>query len=51
MFHPFDILTLDNGAKLIFTPCPGTKGVPLADALKPLKKAGAQVVIYHDDAG
>ena len=45
MFHPFDILTLDNGAKLIFTPCPGTKGVPVADSLKTLKEAGAQAVI------
>ncbi|EGL2796208.1 tyrosine-protein phosphatase [Klebsiella pneumoniae] len=45
MFHPFDILTLDNGARLIFTPCPGTRGVSLADSLKSLKEAGAQAVI------
>lgn len=45
MAHPFDILTLDNGAKLIFTPCPGTKGVSVADSLKSLKEAGAQAVI------
>lgn len=45
MFHPFDILTLDNGARLIFTPCPGTRGVPLANSLKSLKEAGAQAVI------
>lgn len=45
MIHPFDILTLDNGAKLIFTPCPGTKGVSLVDSLKSLKEAGAQAVI------
>jgi protein-tyrosine phosphatase len=43
--HPFDILTLNNGAKLIFTPCPGTKAVSLFDALTSLKAAGAQVVI------
>ncbi|MDU1953271.1 MULTISPECIES: tyrosine-protein phosphatase [Enterobacteriaceae] len=45
MIHPFDILTLDNGAKLIFTPCPGTKGVSIVDSLKSLKEAGAQTVI------
>ena len=45
MLHPFDILTLDNGAKLIFTPCPGTKGVSIVDSLKSLKEAGAQAVI------
>ena len=45
MTHPFDILTLDNGAKLIFTPCPGTKAVSVADALKSFKEAGAQAVI------
>lgn len=45
MIHPFDILTLDNGAKLIFTPCPGTKGVSIVDSLKSLKEAGAQAVI------
>lgn len=45
MIHPFDILTLDNGAKLIFTPCHGTKGVSIVDSLKSLKEAGAQAVI------
>ncbi|MDU6587845.1 MAG: hypothetical protein E6503_29465 [Klebsiella michiganensis] len=45
MIHPFDILTLDNCAKLIFTPCPGTKGVSIVDSLKSLKEAGAQTVI------
>jgi hypothetical protein len=28
MFHPFDILTLDNGARLIFTPAREPEGVP-----------------------
>lgn len=43
--HPFDILTLNNGAKLIFTPCPGTKEISVADSLKSFKEAGAQAVI------
>jgi Predicted protein-tyrosine phosphatase len=43
--HPFDILTLDNGTRLIFTPCPGTKGVPLSESLHSLRDAGAQAVI------
>ncbi|NCB56718.1 MAG: phosphatase [Gammaproteobacteria bacterium] len=45
MVHPFDILALDNGARLIFTPCPGTKEVSVADSLKSFKDAGAQAVI------
>ena len=45
MTHPFDILTLDNGAKFIFTPCPGTKGVSVAESLHAFKDAGAQAVI------
>ncbi|KEY57876.1 hypothetical protein SRDD_33560 [Serratia sp. DD3] len=45
MIHPFDILILDNGAQLIFTPCPGTKGVSIIDSLKSLKEAGARAVI------
>ncbi len=45
MVHPFDILALDNGARLIFTPCPGTKEVSVADSLKSFKEAGAQAVI------
>ena len=32
MVHPFDILVLDNGARLIFTPCPGTKEGSVADS-------------------
>ncbi len=45
IMHPFDILTLDNGAQLILTPCPGTKDASLSDSLKSLKEAGAQVVV------
>lgn len=45
MMHPFDILTLNNGTKLIFTPCPGTKGVSVTDSLNALKAAGAQMVV------
>ncbi len=51
--HPFDILALDspldslckNGAKLIFTPCPGTKDEPLIESLATLKSAGTQMLI------
>ncbi|MCU8005179.1 MULTISPECIES: tyrosine-protein phosphatase [unclassified Shewanella] len=45
MSHPFDILPLESGARLIFTPCPGTKSVPLADAVANLKDAGTEVII------
>ena len=43
--HPFDILNLDNGARLIFTPCPGTKEASLQAALKTMQAAGADAVV------
>lgn len=43
--HPYDKLTLDNGASFIFTPCPGTKGVDLTTSVKQLKNAGAQAIV------
>jgi len=45
MSHPYDKLTLANGAALIFTPCPGTKDTTLDDAVLTLKEAGAQALI------
>jgi hypothetical protein len=36
--HPYDALPLADGGQLIFTPCPGTKGVgalPLVRRLRP----------------
>jgi len=43
--HPYDVLTLDNGAKLIFTPCPGTKDETLAASVATLKAAGTKMLI------
>ena len=43
--HPFDKLPLDDGGTLIFTPCPGTKGVSLNDSLGQLARGGAEAVI------
>jgi len=43
--HPFDILALDNGAQLIFTPCPGTKETSLEDTVSQLKQSGAQMLV------
>ena len=45
MSHPYDILTLDSGAQLIFTPCPGTKGANLVESISTLKRAGADMLI------
>jgi len=45
IMHPFDILNLDNGARLIFTPCPGTKEASLQASLKTLQAAGADAVV------
>lgn len=44
MQHPFDTLELST-AKLIFTACPGTKGVSLSDSVTQLKAAGAVAII------
>jgi len=43
--HPYDILTLENGAQLIFTPCPGTKESPLHDSVATLKEAGTNMLL------
>ncbi|WP_286262150.1 phosphatase domain-containing protein [Thalassotalea atypica] len=43
--HPYDILALDNGAKLIFTPCPGTKETTLVEAISTLKQAGTDMLL------
>lgn len=43
--HPFDILDIESGGRLIFTPCPGTKGVSIHETIDQLKGAGADTVI------
>jgi len=43
--HPFDTLTLENGAQLIFTPCPGIKTATLVDSVSTLKHAGASMIV------
>lgn len=44
MTHPYDELTL-SGNSLLFTPCPGTKGVSVAESLQQLQQAGASAVV------
>jgi protein-tyrosine phosphatase len=43
--HPLQLFTLDNGAKLIFTPCPGTKSVSLEDSILQLKRQQTSMLI------
>jgi len=43
--HPYDILTLENGAQLIFTPCPGTKEASLDASISTLKEAGTNMLL------
>lgn len=43
--HPYDILSLNNGANIIFTPCPSTKTQNLADSIATLKAAGANLLL------
>lgn len=45
MQHPFDALQLENGAQLIFTPCPGTKEANLVESLTTLKEAGTNMLL------
>lgn len=45
MSHPFDIIELDNGARLLMTPCPGTKTEGVEASMATLKKAGADALI------
>lgn len=43
--HPFDSLPLEQGGRLIFTPCPGTKGVDLEASVAQLEQAGASAIV------
>lgn len=43
--HPIATLVLENGAKLIFTPCPGTKSVGLEESIKQLKQNDTSMLI------
>ncbi|EAR08072.1 tyrosine-protein phosphatase [Reinekea blandensis] len=45
MTHPFDTLPLPTGGAFVFTPCPGTRGEALPDALSRLKHTGASTLI------
>ncbi|MBB1355871.1 MULTISPECIES: dual specificity protein phosphatase family protein [unclassified Pseudoalteromonas] len=43
--HPYNVLSLNNGANIIFTPCPGTKTQNLADSITTLKAAGTHMLL------
>lgn len=43
--HPYDRVNLPNKGCLIFTPCPGTKGVDLNTSLSQLRQAGAEAIV------
>lgn len=43
--HPYDVLTLENGAQIIFTPCPGTKEATLIESISTLKQADTSMLI------
>lgn len=43
--HPYDVLPLENGAHVIFTPCPGTKAAVLSESITTLKQAGTSMLI------
>lgn len=43
--HPYDVLDLPDQGCLIFTPCPGTKGVGLETSVSELHQAGADAIV------
>lgn len=44
--HPYDVLDVPgSAAQLIFTPCPGSKGTSVDEALATLRAAGAEALI------
>ncbi|NMF48695.1 protein phosphatase [Pseudoalteromonas arctica] len=43
--HPYDVLSLNNGANIIFTPCPSTKTQNLEDSIATLKAAGTNILL------
>ncbi|MEX1200160.1 MAG: protein phosphatase [Methylophaga sp.] len=45
MNHPYDTIELNNGAKLIFTPCPGTRNTSLTAAVETLAQAGTTALV------
>jgi len=49
--HPFWTLPITGGAKLLLTPCPGSKGESLHDSLMQLKDAGATAVLTALESG
>ncbi|WP_299015550.1 phosphatase [uncultured Photobacterium sp.] len=49
--HPFWTLPLVGGAKLLLTPCPGTKETDLHHSLLQLKEAGATAVLTALEPG
>ena len=51
MPHPFDTLTIENGAKIIFTPCPGTKEENLESSVTTLANEQTQAIVsvMHND--
>ncbi|MDO6708640.1 tyrosine-protein phosphatase [Photobacterium sp. 1_MG-2023] len=45
MIHPTWTLPVNAQSALVLTPCPGTKGVPLAESLAQLKAQGVRAVV------
>ncbi|MFT7006978.1 MAG: protein-tyrosine phosphatase [Colwellia sp.] len=43
--HPYYSIDIENGARIVLTPCPGTQGLELEASIKNLKQAGAMVLL------
>jgi protein-tyrosine phosphatase len=45
MSHPFDVIELNHGGRLLVTPCPGTKTQSMGESMATLASAGAVALI------
>jgi len=43
--HPYYTINIENGARIIFTPCPGTKNVRLEASIKNLKQVDSTMLL------
>jgi protein-tyrosine phosphatase len=43
--HPYYSIDIENGARIILTPCPGTQGVELETSIKNLKQTGSTLLL------
>lgn len=43
--HPYTSIDIENGARLFFTPCPGSKGMTLGETMSYFKSEGVSMLL------